>query len=73
MLFWHCKIRTLKKQDRLCVVKVKFHVFTCCKTMKSALRSFSPVLIYVSISLILAHVQLRYLKLVGEDKANRFV
>ena len=40
--------------------------------MNSALSSFSPALIYVSISLILAHIQLSYLKLVGEDKANRY-
>ena len=58
ILFWHCTIRTSKKQDRLCVVKVKFHVFICSKNMKSALSSFSPALIYVSISLILAHIQL---------------
>ena len=61
MLFWHCTIRTWKKQDPLCVVKVKFHVFICYKNMKSALSSFSPALIYVSISLILAHIQLRWL------------
>ena len=48
-----------EKQDRLCVVKVKFHVFTCSKNMNSALSSFSPALIYVSISLILANIQLR--------------
>ena len=72
ILFWHCTIRTSKKQDRLCVVKVKFHVFTCSKNMKSALSSFSPALIYVSISLILAHIQLSQLRLVGEDKANRY-
>ena len=41
MLFWHCTMRTSKKQDRLCVVKVKFHLFTCYKNMKSALSSFS--------------------------------
>ena len=40
--------------------------------MKNALSSFSPALIYVSISLILAHIQLSQLKLVGEDKANRY-
>ena len=59
MLFLHCTIRTSKKQDQLCVVKVKSTVFTCYKNMKNALSSFSPVLIYVSISLILAHIQLR--------------
>ena len=48
MLFWDCTIRSSKKQDRLCVVKVEFHVFTCYKHMKSAL-----------ISLILAYIQLR--------------
>ena len=52
ILFWHCTTRTSKKQDRLCVVKVKFHVFKSSKNMKSALSSFSPALIYVSISLI---------------------
>ena len=39
MLFWHCIIRTLKTQDRPWVIKVKFHVFTCYKNMKSALSS----------------------------------
>ena len=44
--------------------------------MKNALliSSFSPAVIYVSISLILAYIQLRQLKLVGEDnEANRLV
>ena len=59
MLFWHCTIRTSKKQDHLRVVKVKFTVFTCYKSMKKALSSFSPALIYVSTSLVLAHIQLR--------------
>ena len=76
MPFWRCTIRTSKKKDWLCVVKVKFHVFTGYKNMKNALliSSFSPALIYVSISLILAYIQLRQLKLVGEDnEANRLV
>ena len=33
ILYWHCTTRTSKKQDRLCVVKVKFHVFTYSKNM----------------------------------------
>ena len=42
MSFWHFTLRIRKKQYRLWVVKVKFHVFTCSKNMKSALSSFSP-------------------------------
>ena len=41
--------------------------------MKNALSSLSPALIPVSISLILTHIQLRWRKLVGEDRANRFL
>ena len=40
--------------------------------MKSVLSSFFPAVIYVSISSILAHIQLSWPKLVGEDKANRY-
>ena len=47
MPFWRCTIRTSKKKDWLCVVKVKFHVYTGYKNMKSALliSSFSPALV----------------------------
>ena len=59
MLFLHCTIRTSKKQDQLCVVKIKFNVFKCYKNMTNALSSLSPALISASISIILAHIQLR--------------
>ena len=40
MLFWHCTIRTWKKQDPLCVVKVKFHVFICYKKYEERTEQF---------------------------------
>ena len=43
MSFWHFTLRIRKKQYRLWVVKVKFHVFTCYKNMKSGLCSFYSV------------------------------
>ena len=43
MSFWHFTLRIRKKQYRLWVVKVKFHVFTCHKNMKSGLCRFYSV------------------------------
>ena len=43
MSFWHFTLRIRKKQYRLWVVKVKFHVFTRYKNMKSGLCSFYSV------------------------------
>ena len=41
MLFWHCTMRTSKKQDRLCIIKVKFHVFTGYKNEQPIEQFFS--------------------------------